>query len=122
MPVKHQIPASSASPKKFHRDLRTRVLVLIFYALMICITARLFYWQVLNGSALQAEAQGQYTRVVPVSGERGKIYTSDNYLLVGNQTVYRLFAQPYLMTSDPQTLAAQLAPLLVDPVVPLDPN
>ncbi len=129
MPVKHELQSNhrtvhSAPPKVTHKPTfsRSRSLLAIFYLLLIGISLRLFYWQVIHSAVLQAEAQGQYTRVVPVTGQRGKIYTADDYLLVGNATVYKLFAQPYLMTADARTVAAQLAPFLIDKPIPVDPN
>ncbi len=140
MPVKHELQTSSASPNlhrisltknqevqskrltshpsyhelQLNHALRSRVLMCIFFLLLIGILSRLFFWQIISRDSLQAQGLGQYTRVVPLSGERGKIYSSDNYLLVGNADVYRLYAEPYLMKSDPQVIAAQLAPLLMD--------
>ncbi len=129
MPVKHEQQSShtiqrstrqATKTKTAVHHPRTRGLMVIFYTLLVGVVFRLFYWQVISRSQLQAEAQGQYTRVVPITGQRGKIFTADNYLLVGNQTVYRLYAQPYLMDAkvSPQTVAAELAPYLVDPVTP----
>ncbi len=126
MPVKHELQSSHKTSHPTHPKQprvaappRTRVLLGVIYLLLFVITLRLFYWQVIHSAVLQAEAQGQYTRVVPVSGKRGRIFTADNYLLVGNATVYKLYAQPYIMSTEPKTVAAQLAPLLIDPV---DPN
>jgi len=123
MPVKHELDPSSRAvhskqlkPTRIPTRPRARIVMALFYVLLIGITLRLFYWQVLHSAVLQAEAQGQYTRVIPVSGKRGKVFTSDNYLLVGNKTVYKLYAQPYLMTASPQAVAAQIAPLLIEPI------
>lgn len=130
MPVKHEQQSShpihkssrqAYKTKESTHHPRTRGLMVIFYMLLTGVVFRLFYWQVISRASLQAEAQGQYTRVVPVSGQRGKIYTNDDYLLVGNQTVYRFYAQPYAMDSKTniQTLAAQVAPLLVEQPKPV---
>lgn len=107
MPVK---VVHSPSSEKYHW--RGPSLLIIIYVLILCVLGRLFYWQVIKSASLQAEAEGQYTRTVPVTGERGKIYSSDNYLLVGNATVYRLFAQPYQLTQSPELVAAQLTQYL----------
>jgi cell division protein FtsI/penicillin-binding protein 2 len=108
--------AKPRQTKTSHSHGRNRLVLGALYLLFFAIIARLFYWQVLHRSVLQAEAEGQYTRVVPVTAKRGKIYTQDGYLLVGNQTLYRLFAQPYIMKDDPNQLAQQLTPYLMDTV------
>ncbi len=65
----------------------------IYFAFLVII-GRLFYWQIFKGQELQALAESQYTSVSNWQGKRGKMYTADGHLLVGNQTVYTLFAQP----------------------------
>jgi cell division protein FtsI/penicillin-binding protein 2 len=93
---------------------RTKILLLILVFLFLGVVGRLFYWQVLHRSTLQAQAENQYTRTVPVSAHRGKIFTSDGYMLVDNAKVYRLFAEPNVLKEDPAMIASALAPLLVN--------
>jgi cell division protein FtsI (penicillin-binding protein 3) len=102
-------------PKKSVEPVATRPKALFFflYFLLFCITGRLFYWQVLHRSTLQAEAESQYTRTTSLNAQRGRLFTQEDYLLVGNTSMYRLFAQPFRMESNPQNLAVQLTPLLL---------
>lgn len=93
---------------------RHRLVVGMFGLAFIAILARLFYWQVITGSTLKAEAQDQYLRSFVSQGDRGKIYTSDGYLLAGNTTVYRLVAYPDTLENDPVSISQQIAPLLLN--------
>ncbi len=94
----------------------TRRLRIVWISVYVClglIVTRLFYWQIIKGTALQAQAQDQYQRTQTISGSRGQIFTSDGSLLVGNQTVYRLFAQPQLLEKSPQEITEQVLPVLL---------
>ncbi len=102
--------ASSGASSTQHR--RSRFVLILFDLLFLGIVARLFYWQVISHTALQAEAQQQYTRVVPISAHRGKIFTSDGYTLVDNQKVYRLFAQPNVIAGKTSVVAQALSGIL----------
>lgn len=77
------------------------------------ILARLFYWQVIKGTELQQAVQRQTQRQLSKVGERGQIFTSDGYLLVGNQQYYRLLVQKSKVTVPKNVLVDQLTPLLV---------
>jgi cell division protein FtsI/penicillin-binding protein 2 len=92
---------------------RPRLAFLLIYGLFFCIILRLFYWQVLHRSTLQAEAESQYTRTTSLNAQRGRLFTQDGYLLVGNTGMYRIFAQPFIMDTQPDKVAAQLTPLLL---------
>ena len=85
---------------------------LVLFALYFCfaaISARLFYWQIIKGSELEQTAEDQYTRSITLTGARGTITTSDNFALVTNQEVFTVFAQPHIITAEPETVAQQLA-------------
>ncbi len=101
--------------QKFEHS-RTRAMLIALYFLFFCITLRLFYWQVLHRSTLQAEAQGQYLRTISPDAHRGKILTQDGYLLVDNKKVYRVFAQPAELQESPDTIAEKIVPFLMEKV------
>lgn len=92
---------------------RLRFLEFLFLFLFTSVVLRLFYWQILKSPELQNQASAQYEREFALSGSRGKILSSDGYLLVGNQAKYRLFAEKKLLEEDPEKLAEKLSPLLV---------
>jgi cell division protein FtsI/penicillin-binding protein 2 len=101
--------------KKFAHS-RTRAMLIALYFLFFCITLRLFYWQVLHRSTLQAEAQGQYLRTISSDAHRGKIFTRDGYTLVDNKKVYRVFAQPAELLEPPDKIVEKIAPFLVEKI------
>ncbi len=80
---------------------------------------RLFYWQVVKGQTLRSEAQGQYQRSITLQGSRGSLVTADGHLLVGNEKVYRFFAEPPLITQDHQQLVDSLVPLVANDITEL---
>lgn len=101
---------SAQSQPRQHR--RTRFVIFLLYLLFFAIIGRLFYWQVLNHDNLQAQAESQYTRNIQVPAHRGKILTSDNFVLVDNKNVYRLFVQPNQIGDNPGLVAQSLSGLL----------
>lgn len=104
----------SAPQQASHLPTRGKLLSLSFYTGLLIILSRLFYWQIIQGSTLKAEAQDQYQRTVTEEGQRGRIFTSDGYLLVGNQLEYQLVAYPQLATRKPEEVVALIEPLLLD--------
>lgn len=101
------------SPTNLEKSPRLFFLEITFILLLIGITARLFYWQVIKGSSLKTIADNQYQRMLHSSPERGKIFTSQGYALVDNQEVYRLFLEPYLLDQDPAQITQQLLPIIL---------
>ena len=95
---------------------RSKLFFLCIFVGFIAVLARLFYWQVVEASALQEAAENQYQKSFSTTGTRGLIVTSDNYPLVANQDVYRLFAQPKLLANSPEEIASQLTPLLMEEI------
>lgn len=107
------------SAKKVSRQTtsnRGQVVMICLYLAFLVIICRLFYWQIIKGNALQAEGESQYTRLIKDQISRGKIYTADNYLLVGNQIVYRLTADPSVINQDIPTLSKTITQLIIDEV------
>ena len=92
---------------------RERILAGAVSVWLLLVVGRLFYWQVLQRDRLQAFASNQYSRTLSSTGTRGKIYTADGSLLVGNEEVYRLFAEPQLLDRSPQELSGLLTDLIV---------
>ncbi|MFZ1721966.1 MAG: penicillin-binding protein 2 [Microgenomates group bacterium] len=93
---------------------RSRIFIWILYFCFVAVIIRLFYWQIIKTDTLQAAADAQYTRTIKSQGQRGDILTADGQVLVTNKEVYRLFAQPHLISSTPQEIAVKLAPILVE--------
>lgn len=85
------------------------VIIFIFFVVI----SRLFYWQVVKGASLQAEAEDQYKRSLTKQGSRGFILTADGKPLVTNRQVFRVFAQPYALVQEPKSVATTLTDLLI---------
>lgn len=94
------------------RLLTLRFLVIVF---ALVITARLFYWQVINNQFLTAAAQDQRTANQLIEPERGKILASDDFALITNEPNYVLFAYRPQLESDPFSVSQKIAPILLDP-------
>ena len=61
----------------------------IFFALII----RLFVVQVVNGQKLQNLAYSQWTRDLPITAERGKIYDANGATLAVSFTTYDIYVR-----------------------------
>ncbi len=95
-------------------NIRENVVIIFVFVAFGLIVSRLFYWQIIKGSQLQAAAENQYYRTIVKEGSRGIIYTADNFPLVTNREVYRLFAQPHLLKISPEQATSQLSQILLD--------
>lgn len=95
-------------------SLRPRLTLLGILLLFLGVTARLFYWQVVQGYSLRATVENQATKESVSAGQRGKIFTADGNLLVGNTTLFHLMADKSLLTNQANSVADSLAPLLVE--------
>lgn len=74
-----------------------KVFFIIFFSAIIL---RLFYWQVLKADFLQAQAEGQHFTNVKVGAVRGKIVSSDGFILASSVPSFTLFAQPKAIPGD----------------------
>lgn len=69
--------------------------VLTFFVLsLLAVSGKLFYWQVVKASELQAMAQAQYGDIVQLEPQRGEIRAADDFPLVTNRLSYLVFANP----------------------------
>ncbi len=94
---------------------RLRLTFALLTLCMVIIAGRLFYWQVIKASSLQSKAQSQTLNQDLISGQRGKIYTAEGNLLVGNRTVYQLFVNKKELKIDNNELINRLAHIITDP-------
>ena len=101
---------NSPSSHSLHR---LKLLRLLTWVGFLAIIGRLFYWQMIKGPELRAFAQDQYTGTSVLQGSRGRLYTHDGYLLVGNQPGWQLFAHPNQINQDQVgEIAQQLSTIL----------
>lgn len=105
---------SRKKPKPVKSLIRAHIVIGIIFISFFIVEFRLFYWQVIKGESLEAEATRQYQKLIINTGKRGSIYTSDGHLLVGNEKVYRLFAEPQLYTESQEKIHKQIFDILLE--------
>lgn len=109
--------ATTRTKTVLYHQTREKIVLFSFIFLLFVVLARLFYWQVIEGDRLQAQANDQYERQYTSTGIRGTISTSDGHLLVANKRIYRLFAQPHVIEDPPAVIAAAVAPLALPDIM-----
>ncbi len=87
---------------------RIKYTFFLIVLILIVIIGRLFYWQVFKANNLSNAGQQQNANYRTISGQRGKIYTADNQLLVGNKTVYNLYVNKNELEQDQLDLINQV--------------
>lgn len=88
---------------------------IFFILFFLGITLRLFYWQILKGESLQAQAEGQHFTSVSVKAIRGKIFFADGSLLASSNPAYSLFGLPKVIKADQKlNYAYSLAKSIID--------
>src|SRR5689334_21713026 len=92
--------------------MRLKILPAIFVVIIIAITVRLFWWQIIKGPDLARAAELQRNSVLQIPAERGTIYSSDDKVLAGNQPGFLLFASPIDMSGSAHATALKLAPIV----------
>lgn len=90
---------------------RLVLLMAVFFALFLGLSARLFYLQVLQAQALQTRAQAQWTSESAIQPTRGRILDRNGTVLAQSATAYTLSVSPR-MVKDAHELAQVLAPIL----------
>lgn len=92
---------------------RKNIFFVVFYLALAIITLRLFYWQIIKGQVLKEEGESQTLRKLENKGLRGQIFTSDGYLLVGNELVYDLKLDKKNFQGDQSYLAHKLSEIAI---------
>lgn len=91
---------------------KLKQLALVLSSAFLLIFIRLFYWQVINHKDLLATASKQHLSSNSISAERGKIFSSDKFPLVLNNSNYLLFADPSLLKISGQELSTKIKSIL----------
>ena len=94
--------------------LKIRILSIFFLLLFVALTARLFYWQVLNGARLSDEAKNQYNSSQVIAAPRGNILASDGSYWVVRTQAWLIWANPRQLTANSSEVANKLAPFFID--------
>lgn len=90
---------------------RLALLMAIFLALFLLLSARLFSLQILQAEELQLRAQSQWTSESAIHPTRGRIYDRNGAVLAQSATAYTLSVSPR-MVKDASAMADVLAPIL----------
>lgn len=76
-------------------SLRKRILAIacLISFIFLLLVSRLFYIQVINAKTLQSKAESQWTRDLPITAERGKIYDTNGASLAVSYTTYNVYTR-----------------------------
>jgi len=92
-----------------HKKIRIIIIGIVF--IFIIIILRVGYIQIFEYGKLNDLAEDLWSRNLPISAERGNIYTSDNEILADNVTTTSLVLIPGQIT-DKETVTKKLAEIL----------
>lgn len=73
---------------------RVRVVLLVFFFIIVLLVGRFFYWQIVRGNDLKAEAYAQQTRNRTISPKRGVIYDRNGEVLAESISVESVSITP----------------------------
>ncbi|OGM88494.1 hypothetical protein A2594_02040 [Candidatus Woesebacteria bacterium RIFOXYD1_FULL_41_28] len=93
---------------------KIRLLSVFFIILFLALTARLFWWQVINGRTLADQARNQHTTSTLTSAPRGNILASDGTPWVARMNAWDIWANPRILNYSPLEVARKLSPLLAE--------
>jgi penicillin-binding protein 2 len=71
-----------------------RIILVFFILLFVCLSAKLFYLQIIKGNKYNAISEQQRLHNTNERAPRGIIYSSDNDILAGNEFVYMALYYP----------------------------
>lgn len=92
---------------------RITALGAIFLLAFIALLTRLFFWQVIRGSTLSAQARGQYEVGTRLSAQRGNILANDGSWLAAREGGWLMYANLGELKEKVDVIAEELAPFLV---------
>lgn len=91
---------------------RKNIFLIGVYLSFCLIAVRLFYWQIIKGEELRDLTEIQAIRKKKSNGLRGQIFTSDAYLLVGNQKVFDLKLDRRAFEGNREDLSEEIAEIV----------
>lgn len=93
-----------------------------FLLFLLCIAARLFYWQVVRAEFLESQADNQHFTNTKVMATRGNILFSDGSILTSSNPVFTLYGLPKQVNADKKVDTGYLlAKILADNSDEVDP-
>lgn len=91
---------------------RLWVIFVIIILMLLTVSARLFYWQVVMAEELRESADAQHISSETISPRRGEIFASDGFPLVQNKPIYSLTAYTPNIENSPSELTDLILPNL----------
>jgi len=93
---------------------RVKILTALFLLIFAALVVRLFFWQIIKGKVLSAQARGQYEVGVTLSAPRGNILASDGTWLAARESGWLVFASMPDLKESHTSVAEKLSHLLVE--------
>lgn len=91
---------------------KIKLVAIGFLFVFILILGRLFYWQVIKGEKLAAQAEDQHYYTLIVPAKRGEIRFHDSSPLVSNKNSFLLYSNLSKLTNDKELVSEKLAEIL----------
>ncbi|OGM58324.1 hypothetical protein A3A75_04825 [Candidatus Woesebacteria bacterium RIFCSPLOWO2_01_FULL_39_10] len=95
-------------------NVRVKLVTFFFILSYLALIGRLFYWQIVKGKVLAAQAQNQYQSEFTINAPRGDILASDGTWFTASGESWLTYASLPDLVGRPNTIAEKLAPLFVE--------
>ena len=93
---------------------RLTLISIAFLLAFLALIARLFFWQIIQGRVLSAQARDQYQQGATLLAPRGSILASDGSWLAARVEGWLVFAEAPKLKQDISEIADKLAPFFVE--------
>jgi len=93
---------------------RIKILCGFFLLVFLVLSVRLFFWQIVKGRVLSAQARGQYSVGNTLSAPRGSIYAGDYTWLAAREGGWLVYVNLSEIREERGKIAAKLAPFFVE--------
>ena len=93
---------------------RIKLVAVFFLVIFIVLSGRLFFWQVIRGKDLSAQARDQYQTGKNIVAPRGNILASDSTWLAARGEAWLVYASLPDIKDNPRQIADKLAPFFVE--------
>ncbi len=113
LPPRPRTPVRGWFRSEHDHGQRSSIVIAFFLLCAVVLVARLVDLQVVQAKHLSALAKAEHLSSVVVPAQRGQIYDSQGNLLVGDTTVYDVFADPALVPAHERAaISAKIAKVL----------
>ncbi len=93
---------------------RLKLIAALFLIVFAVLSARLFFWQIIRGKDLSAQARDQYQSGKNITAPRGNILASDATWLAARGEAWLVYASLPDLKESPRKVADKLAPFFVE--------